>query len=199
MGNLNPEVRYVTVDKVENIWVEAELFANECSDRSFSSDGRYHGNLTIHNDIEPLPSPLEAENYMAFLESQTNEHCVDHAIPFYKPVKQLNTNKMADVKDRIHETYIKRDEYIEKTSVYYRTSAFIGCPYCKSKLNREALGKNNFCPLCRTDLRAPSIQQRIQNYEDKIEELEKKFHIEKDKASRKGKQKLAWFVKLETF
>lgn len=66
----------------------------------------------------------------------------------------------------------KRQQYIEKNHVVTsRTSEYIGCSCCGSKLKRELL-KSDFCPLCKADLRSNTIQETIQRMNAKIAKLE---------------------------
>ena len=66
----------------------------------------------------------------------------------------------------------KRQQYIEKNHVMTsRTSEYIGCSCCGSKLKRELL-KSDFCPLCKADLRSNTIQETIQRMDAKIAKLE---------------------------
>lgn len=192
MGHL---ITHEVVDSLEEIEREAVEFAFYNTDREENPTGSYHGNLTIHTDTQPFETQEDAYNYLQRICTRSYD---DHAVPFYAPVENQTNNKIQDLQRRIEETLTKRSELDQKSWVGYRTSAFIGCPNCKSKINRQCIrNEDNQCPCCHFDLRPPSTLDRLANYINKIRELNKRLHIEQTKANKQAPQKVLWLVKLE--
>lgn len=77
----------------------------------------------------------------------------------------------------------KRDDFIETHSIHRRSSTYIGCPECGSKLYLGYI-KGEKCPLCNTDLRPKSTIEKIKWYDKKTKEC------------RKNKEK-CWLAKIE--
>jgi transcription initiation factor IIE alpha subunit len=73
-------------------------------------------------------------------------------------------------------------------------AAYIGCPNCGSKLNKERL-RSEYCPLCNGDLRAVSTLERIESYKKRIADYEAK--IKEERLKRKNKAEIKWLVKFE--
>lgn len=102
--------------------------------------------------------------------------------------------KIKELRAKIAETVQKQKDYIEAHSVKKQKAAFIGCPSCGSKLNKEKL-RGERCPLCNTDLRAASTLERIASFHTKVEEYDKK--ITQERLKQKKKAKTMWLVKFE--
>lgn len=68
----------------------------------------------------------------------------------------------------------KRDDYINNHSIHLRTSKYIGCPVCGSKLYLGYI-KGEKCPLCGMDLRASSTIEKIKWYDRKAKEIAAKY------------------------
>ena len=105
-----------------------------------------------------------------------------------------DSSKTKELQNKIAEVASKKKEYVIAHSVKMQKAAYIGCPECGSKLNKEKL-RGESCPLCNTDLRAASTLERIASFENRINEYRKKIkaEIEKDKK----KAKVMWLVKWE--
>ena len=136
-------------------------------------------NRIIVKDTEVFASFDDAEEYA---ESISNEWRRKHNIclPFKDTAESKETKKIVELKDRIRQTYEKRDSYIESHHVKSFKAAFIGCQCCGSKINREYL-RNDHCPICRAELRSETVIKTIKSYDCKILNMEKKFQEEKSK------------------
>lgn len=99
----------------------------------------YHGHMTIHRDkvYQTYDEAMQA------IESFDNGWYDDHTVR-YKALTPEGRKKMEEI-------MAKRDAFIEAHSIHKRTSAYVGCPECKSKLNLSYI-KGEKCPLCNTDL-----------------------------------------------
>lgn len=94
------------------------------------------------------------------------------------------TNNYYDLSNKFHFENVK--------------SQFIGCKKCGSKLSIKFL-HNNFCPLCKNDLRPETILKRIEVAKENMKKAEKELknmQKEFDKKQEK-KAKIMWLVKTE--
>ena len=85
------------------------------------------------------------------------------------------------------------------SSIQNRTSEYIGCEKCGSRLKRTLL-RGEHCPLCGTDLRSKTNLDRMANARAKYEELIKKRDAEEKKridALKKASGEIRWLVKIE--
>lgn len=117
-----------------------------------------------------------------------------YAVKYYDLNSIKDSAKVAELRTRISENLKKKEEYIKAHSVKLQKAAYIGCPTCGSKLNKERLWSNQ-CPLCRTDLRSKTVLDRIESFDKKNEDLNKK--IEEEKLKSKKKATIKWLVKYE--
>ena len=83
--------------------------------------------------------------------------------------RQMYHDVSDEGQQKVFEWTRKRDEYIKKHSIHNRSSKFIGCPECGSKLYLGYV-KGERCPLCNQDLRADSTLEKIKWYDQKIDE-----------------------------
>ena len=113
------------------------------------------------------------------------------AVKFERPIRGTYDTKKFD--EKIRETCAV---CTERSSVIYpktRTSEFIGCDKCKSRLARTYLNRN-YCPVCGNDLRPESMLKSITTATEKW----KKAMMAKDEYVRKhSKKEIRWLVKIE--
>lgn len=102
--------------------------------------------------------------------------------------------KVKEYRAKIADTAQKKREYINAHSVKTQKAAYIGCPSCGSRLNKEKL-RGESCPLCYTDLRSASTLERIASFDKKVQDYEKK--ITQEQLKQKKKAKIMWLVKYE--
>lgn len=195
---------YIIVNKKENIWAEAEDFAFYNTDREENPSGSYHGTLTIHNDIlcDSYDDAVEKIN------SLDRGFYDDHAVRFYDTSDIRNSPKLTKIQQQITDTVQKKREYIEKNHIGYRTSEFIGCLNCKSKISRKhyythngevVTQKSYNCPICGEDLRSNTVKNRIESFDNKINEYKKKYKATEKELAKKCRNKanIKWLVKVE--
>jgi len=82
-------------------------------------------------------------------------------------------------------------------------AAFIGCPVCKSKINREIYTTKscyvqaNYCPVCREDMRSDTMKKKLIAMKSKWDKLSNQAQEELDKQKKKNKPETRWVVKIE--
>lgn len=106
------------------------------------------------------------------------------------------SKKMLDLERRIAETEQKIISYGKAHSISTFKAEFVSCPNCKSKFKRDLL-KNDYCPLCRTDMRSNTTLSTIKNYESKVKELKKQYKEEQKKL--KEKATTNWLVSFQSY
>lgn len=194
------------VDSRDQILDFAEDFAFYNTDREENPSGRYYGNLIIHDDY--ISESVEAAQDR--IDRLDDGYGSDHAVMFYdyshvEPVKA--TKKVSVLEDRLLVMEQKAMEYMEKTHVCVRTSQFIGCDSCGSKIARrwfeyeDGMFKSDSCPVCRFDLRSPTTKARLEKYIKDIKVLRKMIDNERKKlqtkVNTKVKPKIKWLVKVD--
>lgn len=119
MGHqINHYTTKVTTEKNLQAWISR---ITDCAyDPQESSC--YHGNLTIHKD-KVYKDYNEA---LAAIEGYDNGWYDDHVVMYY--------GLSDEGRKKIQEWNEKRDAYIEAHSIHKRTSKYIGCAGCGSKL-----------------------------------------------------------------
>lgn len=153
---------------------------------------RENGHLLSHDSGFKLHN-IVCDSYDEAVEkinSLDNGWYDDHGV-MYKSYKG-QSKAMVSNRDKVKEVRIKKNEYIEANDIHNRTSETITCPKCKSRLNLSYVRGNN-CPLCRTDLRSNTVLKRIEAFDSKIKELDKKYA----EFEKKQKYEVMWLVKLE--
>lgn len=117
-----------------------------------------------------------------------------YAVRYYDFSKVKNPKKVDELEKKIQEILEKKKAFADAHSVKKQKAAFIGCPKCGSKLNRERL-RGNDCPLCWNDLRSESTLNRLASYDNRIDEYKKQ--IKKERLKDKKKAAVMWLVKFE--
>jgi DNA repair exonuclease SbcCD ATPase subunit len=116
------------------------------------------------------------------------------AVKFYDFSKVKNTKKIDELEEKIKDTVVKKKDFINAHHVKGFKASYIGCSKCGSKISKEYL-QGDCCPVCRTDLRAASVLERIESFDKRIEEYKAK--IEQEKKKQKDKAEIKWLVKFE--
>lgn len=118
----------------------------------------------------------------------------DHGVLFRDYSKVKPTKAMENLKEQIKAARDKKEDFIRSHQPNRVKAEFIGCPHCGSKIAKKYLNGVR-CPVCRADMRPKSTLERIDGYDKKIRDLEKRYkEAEKKMAS---KAALKWCVKLE--
>ena len=114
------------------------------------------------------------------------------AVRFYSPVV-TKSEKIIELDRKIREAY---DAYRKKDQELYikkRTSEFIGCKKCGSRMNSQYLSRN-YCPVCGGDLRSDTILKSIASAKNKWENAKKN---REDYVNKHSKKEIRWLVKIE--
>lgn len=108
----------------------------------------------------------------------------DYAIKYYDTE---NTPKSRNIHKRLEKEIAKLENYKKAHNARNRKSAFVGCPHCKSKINREYIGDNNKCGVCGYDFYSNTDKDKIMVYKKTIDYLTKEYETDTKKVVR-------WFV-----
>lgn len=199
-------VDFIVLDTRDEIWFEASEFAFYNVDREEDPTLSYHGNLTIHDNFicEDIHAAKEKIN-----ELDTGFYS-DHAVQFYDYSHigdAQPTKKLLNLKSRLAEMEQKYEEYVDKTHVCRRTSQFIGCEKCGSKINslwfsyESGKFRTDKCAVCNFDLRSPTTKARIEKYHKDMKELRKLISKDEaklqDRVNARHKPKVKWLLKVE--
>lgn len=184
---------YLDSDR-QGIMDVAEEFGRENSD-----SGWYHGNMEIMDGMKPLPCWDDAV-------AKADEMCAerkdyqDFAIPYLEPGTEVGQSATErKLRERITKTRKAEIEYVRKNDIHNRTADTITCPKCRSRLNLAYL-QGYVCPLCRTDLRSKTVQDRIAKYDADLESLMERADAEHVKSERTATRRagiVKWLVKVE--
>lgn len=116
------------------------------------------------------------------------------AVKYEEPIKSLTKSaKEAELEQKELEA---RKLYGDRSNALYprtRTSEFIGCSKCGSRLANKYLN-SNFCPVCRADLRPETTLNSIRAAKDKWERAKNAL---KDYQMNHGRKEVRWLVKIE--
>ena len=113
------------------------------------------------------------------------------AVKYLSPVtNRLDLKEYDDKVKEAYNVYFKRDKAIYPKT---RTSEFIGCSKCKSRL-ATAMLRGNFCPVCGFDLRPESTLKAI---ETAINKWKKAQEARQEYINKHSKKETRWLVKIE--
>lgn len=153
---------------------------------------RNHGDR-YGTDCVRMPTARIFDDYEAaeeYIRTVDNGWYDGIAVKFYSGTK--DSAKITEYREKIEDVKLKKEEFVRAHSVKAQKAAYIGCTSCGSKLNKEKL-KGERCPLCGTDLRAPSTIERIDSFDRRLKELNEKIANEQ----RKKNATIKWLVKFE--
>jgi len=109
------------------------------------------------------------------------------------------SKKEEELSAQIKATMDSLNKIEKQASIQNRTSEYIGCEKCGSKLKRTLL-KSEYCPLCRNDLRSKTNLERMANARKKADELrDRREALEKKRVEdlKKTSREVKWLVKIE--
>lgn len=160
-------------------------------------DGDYHSGL--NSSIRWLDHICEdRERAYSYIESNDKGWYDQLAVKFREYPKSEPTKALLKLKDRKDKEIEKRNAYEKAHSISSFKIEYIGCPHCGSKLKRTLL-RNNYCPLCLTELRSKTTIETLQRYADNIVKIKELIKEEERKINKKNiaKSKIKWLVKIE--
>jgi hypothetical protein len=160
----------------------------------------------LPNSIRWLDRTFDSyEAARSFIEKQDERIWYNCMAVKYKDVKHdaLRSSKPSKKETELIAAIKAQRENLDKitrnASVQNRTSEYIGCEKCGSKLKRTLL-RSQFCPLCGNDLRSKTNLDRIANAGARLDELIKKRDLEEEKrldGLKKTSSEIRWLVKVE--
>lgn len=117
------------------------------------------------------------------------------AVPYRELPHDITSKKIESLKLKIKEAYKLYTALDREVVVKTFKAQYVACKGCGSKLNKDHLN-SNFCPLCRTDMRSETTQNKIKMLYQKWQNLQVELRKEEEAlASKKGVTK--WLVKIE--
>lgn len=171
-------------------WVAGCLTIENESQKEINRAKTHIRNVVRNNaDLGEFPNMGDSLNRIKFVNPDTIPSSIEEAeriadgynwrrnyniaIPFVGESK-----KMKDIRERIEEEQRKYEEYGKKHSVLTFKAAYVSCPKCMSKLNKEYL-KTDKCPVCRSDMRSDTTKATLERYQKKIASLKKEYEEQK--------------------
>lgn len=150
----------------------------------------YSSRFTLHSGVvyDCEDDAIEA------IEGFDNGWYDDHAVLFRDLSTVKKTREIENLEERLTKLREEKRAFEKDSSVSTRSSEFIGCPCCGSKLARTRL-RSNTCPLCATDLRSETTLKRLSRYNERIKEVENK--ILEAKKKQKNSAPVMWLQKIE--
>lgn len=185
-------IDYFSVSNEKSIITAAQEFAQYNTDRQENPSGSYHGNMTIHKNIV-------CENWeeaVKYIKSKDNGWYSDHAVQYKDNSGLKKTKAEESIEERIKKNRNDKFKYIQEHSIHKMKSNFVTCKKCGSKIATHYNSfTSEYCPVCREDLRAEYISERIEKYDIDFGHLEQELMNARQK--RKGKANIKWCVKVE--
>lgn len=136
------------------------------------------------------------EEAVEYLETTTGNYrqC---AVKYYEYPKIVPTKKLLSLQERRTE-YQNRLRSLNEPHYKGVKQATVKCKHCGSSLSTAYCGKtyNNYCPICRTDIRPQSLLDRIDNCNKKLKEVNSLIKAEERSINEKKKNKatINWCV-----
>lgn len=130
----------------------------------------------------------------AYINEIDHDFYGGYAVRYYDFSQVKDPKKVGELEQKVREIMAKKRAFAEAHSVKSQKAAFVGCPKCGSKLNRERL-RGNDCPLCWTDMRAASTLERLASYDKRMDEYHRQ--IQQERLKNKKKARVMWLVKYE--
>ena len=158
-------------------------------DEYISDNGEYGGNGVRWCRDKICSNIEEAKKW---IEDHDQGWYDQLAIRYYKSIPS-KTAKLKELEEKVNETY---KDYYKKDHVSYpktRTSEFIGCAKCKSRMKTEYLFSNS-CPICRADLRPDTMLKTIAAAKNRWEKAKLTLANYTNKT---GTKEVRWLVKIE--
>ena len=154
-----------------------------------AENGEYGGEYIRWNDNIICENRAKAEEWISMNDKGWYDQL---AVRFYHHIPP-KTKKLKELDEKVQKAY---SEYRQKDNANYiktRTSEFIGCSKCKSRMNSHYLS-GNFCPICRSDLRPESTLKSITAAQNKWKNAQKE---RENYINDHGTKEINWLVKIE--
>ena len=189
-------IKFLHVEKREEIMDAANEFAFYNVDRGENPSGSYFGSLHIHDDV----ICDSWDDAVKWIDDHDKGFYDDHAVRYRKNISPTVTmRKKKEMINRIRASY---SDFLESAKLKNRKSEYVTCPECGSKINIPALvkyrgEKMHSCPLCGTSLWSKSTMERNQSFNQRIEKAEREYEELEKNNNKKSSADLGWCVKDE--
>lgn len=157
-----------------------------------------------------LDKPIRWLDVLCDTEEKAHDYIKSHdrgwydslAVKFYYFSREAAKSKSyVALQEKYTAAYAKWRERDSDICLSHQKADYVGCKNCGSRLNRAMLIQRfrtdaNFCPICRADLRSPTVLQSIVAAKARCEAIEKQLAVEQEKAAKAAKN-IKWLVKIE--
>lgn len=190
------QIHYNTYpDDCDRKRVQAEL--NECA--AENDDNPYSSGLDKAIRWLSVPAFKSYDDAKEYIDTNYCGNYEQVAVRYLDYDKTALANrKTLELREKIDMAYKAVREKAERIYAKTVTAEYISCKKCGSRLKRT-LVETNRCPLCRNDLRTPTMLKETEVANAKWEKLLNDLKIEEDKLRDKAKKnaKTKWLVKIE--
>lgn len=103
--------------------------------------------------------------------------------------------KMVSLEKRLHEKEERLATYTSTQNEKKFTAAFVSCPHCKSRVNRDFIHPP-LCPVCGKDMRSDTAVKTITTLEETVKDLKKRYEDTARKYNSKFTGGEKWIIRL---
>lgn len=103
--------------------------------------------------------------------------------------------KMVSLEKRLHEKEERLATYTSAQNEKKFTAAFVSCPHCKSRVNRDFIHPP-LCPVCGKDMRSDTAVKTITTLEETVKDLKKRYEDTARKYNSKFTGGEKWIIRL---
>ena len=103
--------------------------------------------------------------------------------------------KMVSLEKRLHEKEERLATYTNAQNEKKFTAAFVSCPHCKSRVNRDFIHPP-LCPVCGKDMRSDTAVKTITTLEETVKDLKKRYEDTARKYNSKFTGGEKWLIRL---
>lgn len=103
--------------------------------------------------------------------------------------------KMVSLEKRLHEKEERLATYTNAQNEKKFTAAFVSCPHCKSRVNRDFIHPP-LCPVCGKDMRSDTAVKTITTLEETVKDLKKRYEDTARKYNSKFTGGEKWIIRL---
>lgn len=103
--------------------------------------------------------------------------------------------KMVSLEKRLHEKEERLATYTSAQNEKKFTVAFVSCPHCKSRVNRDFIHPP-LCPVCGKDMRSDTAVKTITTLEETVKDLKKRYEDTARKYNSKFTGGEKWIIRL---